>query len=129
MKGPSCLKNLFKPRGLAFLFLVAIILSTLIPSSSLEGFEGNKELLLLHMNGCGHCEKLMPEWEKFTNNNNTDIKTRDVEMSEDPSLMDKYKVDGFPTILLLGENGKKLETYDGPRTADGLSNYCNKHDQ
>ena len=42
-------------------------------------------------------------------------------MSEDPSLMDKYKVDGFPTILLLGENGKKLETYDGPRTADGLS--------
>jgi thiol-disulfide isomerase/thioredoxin len=129
MKGYNCLKNLFKPRGLALLFLVAIILSTLIPAHSLEGFEGNKELLLLHMNGCGHCEKLMPEWQQFTNNNNTNIKTRDVEMSEDPSLMDKYKVNGFPTILLLGENGKKLDTYDGPRTADGLLSYCNKHNQ
>ena len=49
MKGYNCLKNLFKPRGLALLFLIAVILSTLIPSPSFEGFEGNKELLLLHM--------------------------------------------------------------------------------
>ena len=123
------LKNLLKPKCLAIFFLIAIVLCAVIPSPSIEGFEGAKEMLLLHMNGCGHCERLMPEWKKFINNNNTNIKTRAVEMSEDPALMDKYKVNGFPTILLLGENGKKLDTYDGDRTADGLLSYCNKHGQ
>ena len=29
-----------------------------------EGFEG-KQLVFFHMNGCGHCKKMMLEWEKL----------------------------------------------------------------
>ena len=31
-----------------------------------EGFTGQgKEMVLFHMNGCGHCIKMMPEWDAF----------------------------------------------------------------
>ena len=88
-----------------------------------EGFEGRKELLLLHMEGCPHCVKLMPEWKKFVGMNNTSILPRAVEKDEDRSIVKKYNVTGFPTILLLDKNGIKLETYEGPRTAEGLLNF------
>ena len=119
------LKELLKPRiivGLLAVIGTIIVLNCYIKSR--EGFEGAKELLLLHMNGCGHCEKLMPEWQDFVSKNDTSIKTRAVEMNEDPSLVKKHNVQGFPTLLLLGENGKKLDTYDGPRTTAGLFKYC-----
>ena len=105
---------------------IAVICAFNYLTSSQENFEGGKKLLLLHMNGCGHCEQLMPHWNTFEANNNSEVSTQAVEMNENPALVKKYKVDGFPTILLLGENGKKLDTYNGPRTADGLSSYCDK---
>ena len=117
-----CMKYL-----LVILFVIAVICAFNYLTSFQENFEASNELVLFHMNGCGHCKKLMPEWKKFEANNNSEIKTRAVEVNEDPDLIKKHKVDGFPTILLLGENGKKLDTYDGPRTADGLLSYCNKN--
>jgi len=121
----SNMKTLLKPTTLFGLLAIAgVIIAFNCYTRTREGFDGSKELLLLHMNGCGHCEKLMPEWKNFVANNDTNIKPRDVEMNEDPDLIKKYNVKGFPTILLLGENGKKLDTYDGPRTSDGLLNYC-----
>lgn len=92
-----------------------------------EGFEGRKELLLLHMEGCPHCVKLMPEWKKFISMNDTSIIPKAVEKDEDSSLVKKYNVTGFPTILLLDKNGIKLETYEGPRTAEGLLNFCKQN--
>ena len=89
-----------------------------------EGFEGQKELLLLHMEGCPHCVRLMPEWNAFTQENDTGIKTRMVERKEDPELVSKHGVQGFPAILLLDGGGEKLKTYDGPRTKDGLLQFC-----
>ena len=89
-----------------------------------EGFEGQKELLLLHMEGCPHCVQLMPEWDSFTQENDTGIKTRTVERQEDPGLVQKHNVRGFPSILLLGPAGNKLKTYSGPRTKDGLLSFC-----
>tara|TARA_Y100001970_G_scaffold225459_1_gene278395 strand:- start:57 stop:494 length:438 start_codon:yes stop_codon:yes gene_type:complete len=89
-----------------------------------EGFEGQKELLMLHMDGCPHCVRLMPEWDAFTKENNTGIKTRAIERKEDPGLVQKHNVRGFPSILLLGPEGEKLKTYEGPRTKDGLLRFC-----
>ena len=84
-------------------------------------------MLLLHMEGCPHCVELMPEWNKFTKMNDTSIQTKSVEMNEDKSLVKKYNVDGFPTILLLNSNGDKIKTYDGERTSQGLLNFCRQN--
>ena len=123
-------KNLLKPKNLFGTLIVLAVIYLLFTNFNglFEGFgEQPKEILLLHMNGCGHCKKMMPEWDEFVrNNNNTGLTTRAVEVDEDPSLSKKYQVSGFPTILLLGENGNKIETYEGERTAAGLTEYAKK---
>ena len=107
--------------------LVGYVLSLLRNGAAKEGFKGRKSLLLLHMEGCPHCVKLMPEWDKFTQMNNTSIITKAVEKDDDRALVKRYGVEGFPTILLLDSNGKKLDTYNGPRNAQGLLDYCQQN--
>ncbi len=87
-----------------------------------EGFTGDKELVMVHMEGCPHCVTLMPKWNKASKENSTKIKMRAVEMNEGdgPELCKKHDITGFPSILLLGENGKKLQDYNGERTKDGI---------
>jgi thiol-disulfide isomerase/thioredoxin len=89
-----------------------------------EGFGKASELLLLHMNGCGHCKDMMPAWKSFENSNNTGIKVSTVEQSENPALVKKHNVKGFPTILLLDAQGNKIKDYSGPRTIEGFKKFC-----
>ena len=112
-----------------FLFLIVLRLVSIVVQAlnTKEGYTGASELLLLHMTGCPHCVKLIPEWQSFVSKNNTGIKTRSVERGEDPALVKKYNVTGFPTILLLDSQGKKVKTYKGPRTADGLLDFCKRN--
>ena len=115
-------------RMLLSILLIGIIAHMLlIPYVKKEGFKGRKELLLLHMEGCPHCVKLMPEWDTFKEMNDTSITTKAVEKDEDRSLVKKYGVEGFPTILLLDSNGNKLKTYNGPRTSKGLLDFCHQN--
>jgi protein disulfide-isomerase A6 len=111
-----------------YILLIGIIVNMLLKSHvKKEGFKGRKALLLLHMEGCPHCVKLMPEWDKFTEMNDTSIATKSVEKDEDRSLVKRYGVEGFPTILLVDSNGDKIKTYNGPRTSQGLLDFCHKN--
>ena len=71
--------------------------------------------------------RLLPEWDNFTKMNDTNITTKSVERNDDQALVKRYGVKGFPTILLLDENGDKLKTYDGPRTVQGLLDFCHQN--
>ena len=129
MKLSQCAKNsliYFLIFVIAF-NLVGYVLSSKRNGTIKEGFKGRKSLLLLHMEGCPHCVTLMPEWDKFTKMNNTSITTKAVEKDDDRALVKRYGVEGFPTILLLGSNGKKLDTYSGDRNAQGLLDYCQQN--
>ena len=111
-----------------YILLIGIIVNMLLtPRAKKEGFKGRKALLLLHMEGCPHCVKLMPEWGKFTEMNDTSIATKSVEKDEDKSLVKRYGVEGFPTILLVDANGDKIKTYNGPRTSQGLLDFCHQN--
>lgn len=119
--------------GIVSLALCYIILRSLFDAVTVprvhEGFEGKKELLLLHMEGCPHCVKLMPHWESASKENKSGISMRVVERQEadGPELCKKHNVTGFPTILLLDGNGEKLKSYSGPRTKGGLSNFMTQN--
>jgi thioredoxin-like negative regulator of GroEL len=93
-----------------------------------EGLANQKEFVLVHMTGCGHCKTLMPEWKSAEKDNNTGISMRAVEMNEGdgPELCKKHNITGFPTILLL-ENGKKVADYNGERNKDGLLKFLQGH--
>jgi thiol-disulfide isomerase/thioredoxin len=124
MKLPKSTKSI-----IIYSLIFIIGLHIIIPCcSSREGFGGKKELLFLTMDGCGFCKKFMPEWKKFLGLNNTSISTKMVEKDEDKSLVKKHGVSGFPSVLLLDSGGNKLKTYDGPRTSQGLLDFCKKND-
>ena len=104
--------------GLAVYLVVKFIYKKVVR----EGLENGKRLVFLHMDGCGHCDKFMPEWKKATASNETDIKMVDYESStpEGSNLEKKYGVTGFPAVMLLS-NSKK--DYDGERTESGLLSF------
>mgnify|MGYP001170588039 FL=1 len=87
-------------------------------SSYLEGFT-NKTFVFFRMNGCGHCEDMKPEWNKFKSSYSGDVELKEVEQAQ---MTDQQKewVQGFPTLVLV-ENGKVLKTYNGERTAAGFT--------
>tara|TARA_Y100000590_G_C15469894_1_gene919761 strand:- start:307 stop:687 length:381 start_codon:yes stop_codon:yes gene_type:complete len=116
---------------IALLFLLYTILKKIFPTFRIpyiEGFESKpSELVFYHMDGCGHCKKMKPEWDQFVKNNTTSIATRSVEQGEARDEVTKHGITGFPTLLLLDSDGNKLDTYDGDRTATALESYLNQH--
>ena len=94
-----------------------------------EKFEMNKQpsIVLFHANWCGHCKKMMPEWEKFEKefHGHEGINVINIE-SEQKDIMKKHDINGFPTIKYcpsgLNETGN-TKTYDGDRNYDGLVDF------
>ena len=72
---------------------------------------------------------MMPEWEKCKKQNNTGIKIVDYEMNttKGKDLVKKHNINGFPTIILI-ENGKKLDTYDGERKSESILEFMKNAD-
>ena len=103
-----------------------IVGQSYLQADMLEGFSGQgKEFTLFYWKDCGHCKSMMPEWDKFMkNNNNQSIKVNKIEKDQNPGLMEKMGVEGFPTILLT-QNGSVVKPYDGERTAEAFQAFIN----
>ena len=93
----------------------------------------DKPVVVMIMAGwCGFCKKAKPEFQKFADlKNGKDvyvavIKTDGETESEKElgKMVNKIcpNFRGFPTIIKI-EKGKYTKTYEGPRTAEGLSNF------
>ncbi|CAA6673893.1 unnamed protein product [Spirodela intermedia] len=63
---------------------------------------------------CGHCKKLAPEWKKASRNLKGKVKLGHVDCDADKSLMGRFNVQGFPTIL----------PYEGARTASAIESFA-----
>lgn len=87
-----------------------------------ENFGNPSSCTYYYMNNCGHCTKFTPEWDSFNKSYNGPIKLRKVEMNDAGDDLEKYNVKGFPTVIMIDEEGSVKE-YDGPRTSDGLNNF------
>lgn len=91
----------------------------------LEGMENNdkKTLVLFYADWCGHCKRLAPEWASLENSNDTDVQLVKINGDENKELMNKFEVDGFPTIYFLPRglsNHTERVQYQGGRTVDEL---------
>ena len=74
------------------------------------------------MTNCGHCKRFTPEWDKFVSSYKGPVKMRKVEMNDAGDDLNKYNINGFPTVLVIDENGE-TKNYEGPRTKDGLMSF------
>lgn len=141
-------KKMLKPKGkFSMRDMATIILSVIVISLSvnvintaftllkkwllpkIENFDGKKDFVLLHMNGCPHCVKMMPEWKSAASANTTSINMKSLERNDDEAkkLASKNDVRSFPTMLLLG-GGKVLKKYDGGRKKQDFLDFLQKHD-
>jgi thiol-disulfide isomerase/thioredoxin len=90
---------------------------------------------LVHANWCGHCQHLMPEWNKMENNIKNDPKLNTkcnivkIESEHVNNELPKYEnminekipVEGYPTIFLI--KNKRIEKYGGERSAEALGGW------
>jgi len=88
----------------------------------LEGFGNPAKCVYYYMDGCPHCVKFTPIWDKFKNSYNGSITLEKKERKEAGDELSKYNVQGFPTIILIDNNGNSKE-FDGPRTQSGLKGF------
>jgi len=73
---------------------------------------------------CGHCKKLLPEYEKAAAElKDKGVKLGKVDATEEKELSTRYSIKGFPTMVWF-EDGKETE-YDGGRTADTIVEWVN----
>ena len=107
-------------------YLINLIIYSNFTSGNLENFENPTELVYYHMNGCGHCKKFTPEWEKFAQGYTGSLKLKKIERADAGDDLEKYQIQGFPTILLLDGKGNKKE-FDGDRTVSGLEQFVINH--
>ncbi|XP_073280027.1 protein disulfide isomerase-like 2-3 [Primulina huaijiensis] len=73
---------------------------------------------------CGHCKKLAPEWKKAASNLRGQVKLGHVDCDAEKSLMSRYNVQGFPTILVFGADKDSPFPYEGARSAPAIESFA-----
>lgn len=118
------------PLTLVGLLVIPIIIFFLVKTLFKEGFTSVKpyrELLFFTLEGCGHCENMKPAWNLLVQNygENGQVKLIQVKAKENQDLVQKYKVEGFPTLLYVKDT-KIAAKYGGDRTYEDLIKFL-KH--
>ena len=92
---------------------------------------------LVHANWCGHCQHLMPEWNKMEDNISKNSKLNNkckiikIESEHVNEELPKYaemtkqkniQVEGYPTIFMIKKD-RMVEMYGGERSAEALEKW------
>ena len=123
----------FKKPIESILYIAALIVvfyyfnKYVLTNMNVENFEndGKKKVVYFYMNGCPHCDSFSPIWDEFKQTSK--LPTHKIESADAGEMMSKYKISGFPTIILLDENNNKLKELEGPRTIAGLNAMISNH--
>lgn len=89
---------------------------------TIEKFENVKTVTYYYMDGCKYCDLFSPEWDKFVDNYDGEIKFSKKNMKDAREDLKKYNIDGFPTVIIIDEQGNNSK-YEGGRTAKELAEY------
>ena len=123
--------------------LKKILLFLFFISASISFYEGNTPIVILNSSNfdklvtnspdiwliefyapwCGHCKEFHPEFEKIARATKGLFKLGAVNCEEERDLAQRYKVEGFPTVLFFGDNKDKFEEYEGDREAKKIIDY------
>jgi thiol-disulfide isomerase/thioredoxin len=88
---------------------------------------------MYYMNGCPHCESILPDFKNFAAAGQLDLngKKTTVRMIEqgNPSAaseLEARKIKGFPTFILATKNDNLVE-YQGDRTVEAIKEFIGKN--
>ncbi|XP_047983335.1 protein disulfide-isomerase like 2-1-like [Salvia hispanica] len=76
---------------------------------------------------CGHCKKLAPEYEKLgaSFKKAKSVLIAKVDCDEHKGVCSKYGVSGYPTLQWFPKGSLEPKKYEGPRTAEALTEFVN----
>ena len=93
----------------------------------------NAELMFFYADWCPHCGRAKPEWEEVRNEyegktiNGYVVKFKEInctnETEETERLIEKYKIEGYPTLKLL-KDGNVIE-FDAKVSKDNMVEFLN----
>ena len=93
-----------------------------------SGAGKSADLYFFFTTWCPHCKSAKPIWEKLkeqtTSVNGVTINYVEVDCEKDPTLAEKYKVEGYPTIKLAYNN--KVIEFDAKPDLDVLNQFLNQ---
>lgn len=123
----------------AIVFAILVYVSILISGGGLKKDHfadlGKKQntFTLYYMNGCPHCESILPEYKTFMANGqfSSNGKTTKIRMLEqgDPAAapeLEAHNVTGFPTFYMTTANGKDIE-YKGERNVSAIKGFISQN--
>jgi thiol-disulfide isomerase/thioredoxin len=95
-----------------------------------EDFESQPATLkLFYADWCGHCKRFKPTFEnelpRAIRNSGLGCKLVAINADEQPDLVRRYNVKGFPTMIL-ERNGRLIE-YNGDRTVSDIERFISKN--
>ena len=76
---------------------------------------------------CGHCQKLLPEWNAAATQLKGQVKLAKVDATTNQKLASRYQIQGYPTIKIFPPGEKtqsNIEEYNGPRDESGIVQYA-----
>ena len=128
------MKFLFNSRLILLaITLVAVVVAAALCGSKIrfEGFEDVKgttpKMVLYYANWCPHCEKMLPDWDRMksqANEKGLNVEVEKHDCAVEEELAEEKGINAFPEIRL--EKGEEFETYEGPRTTEGLMDFLNE---
>ena len=81
------------------------------------------QIVFLHMDGCGWCDKFKPSWAEFTSQYGPSLSSAGVTAvsyeRKDPAAASFGQVDGYPTVLFVVDKKRPVK-FEGDRTPEGL---------
>lgn len=121
--------------ALVIIFYLSILMSdkTLKRDAFADLGEKTNVFTLYYMNGCPHCETILPEYKKFAASgqvtmNGKKTKIRMLEQG-DPNAapeLEARNVKGFPTFVLSTVDGKYIE-YQGERSVPAIGQFISQN--
>jgi hypothetical protein len=128
----------FNDITLLIVIIVVLLISIFMISyyisgnSLMENFTGNttgnKSIEYYYMEGCSHCEKFNDSgiWEELKETFGTKLKFNKYEHKEHFDRVARYKITGFPTIIITN-NSDIYEEYKGNRTKEDLEKFIRRY--
>ena len=102
------------------LYLIKKIFDLTQPMSK-ENMDNKVILYYFYMNGCGYCTRFNPVWDAFSKKYQGNVLLKKIERADAGSLLNKYNVRGFPTVIL--DKGNSSKTFNMDRTVDNLLSF------
>jgi thiol-disulfide isomerase/thioredoxin len=113
-------------------FLIFLFLNNLFSKNNFQNTSDTEQInhikiYYFNASWCFHCQNFKPIWNNFVDSlhdtdNITPINLNCDNNKENVDLINKYNIEGFPTIIIV-YNDNKFVKYSGPKTVNGLRKF------